>query len=197
MPLLGECCDCVRAGSAQRSSLHNQRHAGILSGALVPVFTHFNARTCARVSGAPPLPASASVFPCTYALMHVQGFAHVLKSMEPAFTALFSGLLTGKWQHPAVYATLVPVMGGVAYASASELNFNMLQFVAAMVRPFTDSCIYLWTLFPLSAILFAAARHVPASLRLSQFFLEFTLLRGGETARRDPCCPPALLPRGR
>lgn len=61
------------------------------------------------------------------------GFAHVLKSMEPAFTALFSGLLTGKWQHPAVYATLVPVMGGVAYASASELNFNMLQFVAAMV----------------------------------------------------------------
>jgi solute carrier family 35 protein E1 len=63
----------------------------------------------------------------------MQGFAHVLKSMEPAFTALFSGLLTGKWQHPAVYATLVPVMGGVAYASASELNFNMLQFVAAMV----------------------------------------------------------------
>eukprot|EP00284_Hemiselmis_tepida_P003038 CAMPEP_0174950930 /NCGR_PEP_ID=MMETSP1355-20121228/94586_1 /TAXON_ID=464990 /ORGANISM="Hemiselmis tepida, Strain CCMP443" /LENGTH=387 /DNA_ID=CAMNT_0016198567 /DNA_START=19 /DNA_END=1182 /DNA_ORIENTATION=- len=61
------------------------------------------------------------------------GFAHVLKSMEPAFTAVFSGLLTGKWQHPFVYATLIPVMGGVAYASASELNFNMLQFVAAMV----------------------------------------------------------------
>lgn len=61
------------------------------------------------------------------------GFAHVLKSMEPAFTAIFSGLYTGKWQHPLVYASLVPVMGGVAYASASELNFNMLQFVSAMV----------------------------------------------------------------
>ena len=32
-----------------------------------------------------------------------------------------------------MYLTLVPIMGGVAYASASELNFNMLQFVAAMV----------------------------------------------------------------
>jgi len=61
------------------------------------------------------------------------GFAHVLKSMEPAFTALFSGLYTGKWQNPIVYATLVPVMGGVAYASASELDFNLLQFVSAMV----------------------------------------------------------------
>ena len=26
-----------------------------------------------------------------------------------------------------MYATLVPVMGGVAYASASELDFNLLQ----------------------------------------------------------------------
>ena len=54
-------------------------------------------------------------------------------SAEPAFTAVFSGLITGKWDHPYVYLTLVPIMGGVAYASASELNFNMLQFVAAMV----------------------------------------------------------------
>lgn len=61
------------------------------------------------------------------------GFAHVLKSCEPAFTAIFSGLITGKWDHPYVYLTLIPIMGGVAYASASELNFNMLQFVAAMV----------------------------------------------------------------
>jgi len=61
------------------------------------------------------------------------GFAHVLKSCEPAFTAIFSGLINGKWQHPFVYATLIPIMGGVAYASASEVNFNMLQFVSAMV----------------------------------------------------------------
>jgi len=61
------------------------------------------------------------------------GFAHVLKSLEPAFTAVFSGLVTGKWAHPMVYATLIPVMGGVAYASASELSFNMVQFVSAMV----------------------------------------------------------------
>jgi len=61
------------------------------------------------------------------------GFAHVLKSMEPAFTALFGALITGKWEHPVVYATLIPVMGGVAYASASELAFNWLQFTAAMV----------------------------------------------------------------
>ena len=34
-----------------------------------------------------------------------------------------------------VYATLVPVMGGVAYASASEVSFNMTQFISAMVSP--------------------------------------------------------------
>ena len=28
---------------------------------------------------------------------------------------------SGSWDHPFVYATLVPIMGGVAYASASEL----------------------------------------------------------------------------
>jgi hypothetical protein len=48
---------------------------------------------------------------------------------------VFSGLVTGKWQHPMVYATLVPVMGGVAYASASEVSFNMTQFISAMVSP--------------------------------------------------------------
>ena len=57
------------------------------------------------------------------------------RSLEPAFTAVFSGLVTGKWQHPMVYATLVPVMGGVAYASASEVSFNMTQFISAMVSP--------------------------------------------------------------
>ena len=46
---------------------------------------------------------------------------------------LFFSPIKGKWDHPYVYGTLVPIMGGVAYASASEVSFNWLQFVAAMV----------------------------------------------------------------
>eukprot|EP00292_Cryptomonas_paramecium_P005438 CAMPEP_0113679144 /NCGR_PEP_ID=MMETSP0038_2-20120614/10418_1 /TAXON_ID=2898 /ORGANISM="Cryptomonas paramecium" /LENGTH=403 /DNA_ID=CAMNT_0000597017 /DNA_START=109 /DNA_END=1320 /DNA_ORIENTATION=+ /assembly_acc=CAM_ASM_000170 len=73
------------------------------------------------------------------------GFAHVLKSMEPAFTAIFSGVITGKWKSLYEYAALLPIMGGVAYASASELNFNMLQFVSAMVSNVGFSLRSVWS----------------------------------------------------
>ena len=92
------------------------------------------------VSGA-HFPASVFVRVCARACcVRTRARVHVCMCVcvracvtEPAFTAVFSGLITGKWDHPYVYLTLVPIMGGVAYASASELNFNMLQFVAAMV----------------------------------------------------------------
>jgi hypothetical protein len=69
---------------------------------------------------------------------------------------VFSGLVTGKWQHPMVYATLVPVMGGVAYASASEVSFNMTQFISAMV---SNIC------FSLRGVLGKVRPAAPASSR--------------------------------
>ena len=43
-------------------------------------------------------------------------FTHIVKALEPFFSAVVSALVFGKWMAPQVYATLIPVVGGVAYA---------------------------------------------------------------------------------
>lgn len=59
-------------------------------------------------------------------------FTHIVKAMEPFFSAVVSALLSGKWMKAPVYATLVPVVGGVAYACLKEPSFSWLAFVTAM-----------------------------------------------------------------
>mmetsp|Transcript_3460 Transcript_3460/g.7216 ORF Transcript_3460/g.7216 Transcript_3460/m.7216 type:complete len:415 (-) Transcript_3460:317-1561(-) len=59
-------------------------------------------------------------------------FTHIVKALEPFFSAMVSGIVFGKWMHPNVYATLVPVVGGVAYACLKERSFSWLAFWTAM-----------------------------------------------------------------
>jgi solute carrier family 35 protein E1 len=59
-------------------------------------------------------------------------FTHIVKAMEPFFSALVSGLYFGRWMQPQVYATLIPVVAGVGYACLKELSFTWLAFGAAM-----------------------------------------------------------------
>ena len=59
-------------------------------------------------------------------------FTHIVKAMEPFFSAIVSGLVFKKWMKAPVYATLIPVVGGVGYACLKELNFSWLAFSAAM-----------------------------------------------------------------
>jgi solute carrier family 35 protein E1 len=59
-------------------------------------------------------------------------FTHIVKAVEPFFSAIVSGVYFKKWMKPQVYATLVPVVGGVGYACLKELNFSWLAFGAAM-----------------------------------------------------------------
>jgi solute carrier family 35, member E1 len=59
-------------------------------------------------------------------------FTHIVKAMEPFFSALVSGLYFGQWLQPQVYATLIPVVCGVGYACLKELSFTWLAFGAAM-----------------------------------------------------------------
>lgn len=58
--------------------------------------------------------------------------AHVIKALEPLFSAVFSALVERKLLSPAVYASLLPVVGGVGLAVAKDLQFSLLSFVAAM-----------------------------------------------------------------
>merc|ERR1719171_2711746 len=60
-------------------------------------------------------------------------FTHIVKASEPVVSAVLMAVMMNKifpWQ---VYSTLIPIVGGVAIASASELSFTWLGFIAAML----------------------------------------------------------------
>ena len=62
---------------------------------------------------------------------------------------VFSGLITGKWDHPYVYLTLVPIMGGVAYASG--LSFSTHRHTHSTILTITRTLLLTPTsLFPLA-----------------------------------------------
>jgi solute carrier family 35 protein E1 len=60
-------------------------------------------------------------------------FTHIVKAAEPAVSALLSAVVLKDFLPIPVYLSLLPVMGGVALASLTELSFTWLGFVAAMV----------------------------------------------------------------
>ncbi|XP_008784551.1 glucose-6-phosphate/phosphate translocator 2, chloroplastic-like [Phoenix dactylifera] len=60
-------------------------------------------------------------------------FTHIIKSGEPAFSVLVSRFLLGETFPVPVYLSLVPIIGGCALAAVTELNFNMIGFMGAMI----------------------------------------------------------------
>ncbi|GAB2298842.1 glycerol-3-phosphate O-acyltransferase 2 [Dionaea muscipula] len=60
-------------------------------------------------------------------------FTHIIKSGEPAFSVLFSRFLLGESFPMSVYLSLIPIIGGCALAAVTELNFNMIGFMGAMI----------------------------------------------------------------
>lgn len=59
-------------------------------------------------------------------------FTHTVKTLEPVFTSIGSYMVTGTVYPLPVYLSLVPIMAGVALASATELSFTWLGFLTAM-----------------------------------------------------------------
>jgi len=60
-------------------------------------------------------------------------FTHTIKAAEPFFSvALAKIFLPGSAFHPAVYASLLPIVAGVTLASANEVSFNWVGFITAM-----------------------------------------------------------------
>jgi solute carrier family 35 protein E1 len=60
-------------------------------------------------------------------------FAHIVKASEPVVTCGLNYLLLGEVLPTSVYATLIPIIGGVAIASMKELSFTFLALGAAML----------------------------------------------------------------
>lgn len=59
-------------------------------------------------------------------------FGHIVKASEPVVSSILNAVFMGEVCHPMVYASLLPIIGGVGLASASEMSFNWLCFGAAM-----------------------------------------------------------------
>jgi len=60
-------------------------------------------------------------------------FGQILKACEPAFSAVNEIIFLGEVQAWQVYLTLIPIIGGVAFASLKELSFSWLAVIAAML----------------------------------------------------------------
>ena len=59
-------------------------------------------------------------------------FTHIVKALEPFFSAAVSAVVFKKIMKPQVYASLIPVVGGVSYACLKEHYFSWLAFWTAM-----------------------------------------------------------------
>merc|ERR1719203_542661 len=66
-------------------------------------------------------------------------FAHIVKASEPVVTCLLNFLFLGEILPSSVYATLLPIIGGVAIASMKELSFTYLALAAAMLSNVSSS----------------------------------------------------------
>lgn len=60
-------------------------------------------------------------------------FSHIVKACEPAFGALGSALVLGEVYSPGVYATLLPIISGVALSAVTQLKFSWPGFLFAML----------------------------------------------------------------
>ncbi|KAL1356417.1 hypothetical protein HN51_008428 [Arachis hypogaea] len=65
-------------------------------------------------------------------------FTHTIKAMEPFFTVVLSSLFLGETPTFAVVSSLVPIVGGVALASMTEVSFNWIGFATAMASNLTN-----------------------------------------------------------
>ncbi|KAK1407039.1 hypothetical protein QVD17_38649 [Tagetes erecta] len=60
-------------------------------------------------------------------------FTHIIKSGEPAFSVLVSRFILGETFPMSVYLSLLPIIGGCGLSALTELNFNMIGFMGAMI----------------------------------------------------------------
>ncbi|TKY55214.1 Triose phosphate/phosphate translocator, non-green plastid [Spatholobus suberectus] len=113
---------------------------------LVAFMWGFNLYKRPKVSGA----QLAAILPL--ALVHTLGnvftnmslgkvavsFTHTIKATEPFFSVLLSAMFLGEMPTAWVVGSLVPIVGGVALASATEASFKWAGFWSAMASNLTN-----------------------------------------------------------
>eukprot|EP00951_Prasinocladus_malaysianus_P026017 scaffold229540_cov45-Prasinocladus_malaysianus.AAC.1 len=67
----------------------------------------------------------------SFSLMAVS-FAHIVKSAEPVFSVILSGVFLGTWAPIYVWASLLPIVAGCSLSAMKELSFAWPGFLFAM-----------------------------------------------------------------
>ncbi|CAN6899648.1 unnamed protein product, partial [Brassica oleracea] len=65
-------------------------------------------------------------------------FTHTIKAMEPFFSVVLSAMFLGEVPTPWVIGSIIPIVGGVALASVTEVSFNWAGFLSAMASNLTN-----------------------------------------------------------
>lgn len=105
--------------------------------------------------------------------------------MEPFFSVLLSALFLGESPSIPIVLSLLPVVGGVALASATEVTFNWPGFLAAMGSNVTFQSRNVFSKK------FMGKKKVSCSTRSPLRSASLLLLR---LQRPPPCAYPSLLP---
>uniref|UniRef100_A0A7S1T751 Sugar phosphate transporter domain-containing protein n=2 Tax=Compsopogon caeruleus TaxID=31354 RepID=A0A7S1T751_9RHOD len=90
---------------------------GLLRAMILPVLGHLGGH----------------VLTCVSFSMVAISFSHVVKSAEPAFGAAAAALALREFYPWTVYASLIPIISGVALAAVTELTFTWAGFITALL----------------------------------------------------------------
>ncbi|CAF3354617.1 unnamed protein product, partial [Rotaria sp. Silwood2] len=63
-------------------------------------------------------------------------YTHTVKALMPLFTVIFSRIILREEQSITIYLSLLPIITGVIIASISELSFNVIGLVSALLSTF-------------------------------------------------------------